>query len=85
MEDLRSYIINYFLDKQDHYDLFVPYSEGNAHSTIKGKTNILSTVNHEKGIFYRIRIPQFLFERLGIKRFILSPEDPLRKQFLEQS
>lgn len=85
MNNLRQYIIQFFLDKQDHYDLFVPYTEGSAHSIITGKTNILSTVNHETGIFYRIRIPNFLFEGLGIKKFILAPEDPLRKELLEEN
>lgn len=85
MNNLRQYIIQFFLDKQDHYDLFVPYTEGSAHSIITGKTNILSTVNHETGIFYRIRIPNFLFEGLGIKKFILAPEDPLRKELLGEN
>lgn len=80
MKNLRNFIINYFLDKQDHYDLFVPYEVGEAHSIIAGKTNIVSSTNHQKGIFYRIRIPSFLFNGLGLTKFILSPDDPIRKE-----
>lgn len=84
MNNLRDFVVQFFLNKQAHYDLFVPYSEGSAHSVVTGKTNILSTVNHETGIFYRIRIPDFLFEGLGIKKFILAPDDPFRKELIEE-
>ncbi len=80
VDDLREYIINYLLEQQDHYDLFVPYEEGEVHSVIAGKTNIMNTVHHEKGIFYRIRIPEFIFNGLGLKNFILSPDDPFREK-----
>lgn len=76
MKNLREFIINYFLEKQSHYDLFIPYEEGTAHSMIASKTNIQSQVNHEKGIFYRIRTPEFIYEKLGLKKYVLSPEDP---------
>jgi GTP-binding protein HflX len=81
MKDLRSFILNHFLDKQNHYDLFVPYEEGNVHSTIMSKSNIIKSYPHEKGIFYRIKIPQFIFKTLGVEHFILSPTDPMRKEF----
>lgn len=74
---LRSHIVEYFLSKQDHYDLFVPYEEGSAHSAIVSKTNIIKTSNHEKGIFYRIRVPDFIFGNLGVQKYILAPNDPL--------
>ncbi len=77
INELRETIINYFLNKQHHYDLFVPYDEGSAHSQLESKTNILSRQNHEKGIFYRVRSPDFIFNALGIQRFILAPNDPL--------
>lgn len=76
MKALRSHIINYFLAKQDHYDLFVPYEDGSAHSAIMSKTNVVSTHNHEKGIFYRIRVPDFIFGNLGVQKYILGPNDP---------
>lgn len=75
MRNLRSHIINYFLEKQDQYDLFVPYDEGAAHSSVASKTNIIKTSNHEKGIFYRVRVPDFIFNQLGLQDFILKPED----------
>lgn len=75
MRNLREYVINYFLSKQDHYDLFVPYEMGDAHSRIRGNANILNTVSHEQGIFYRIRIPDFIFQQLGLSNFILAPAE----------
>jgi GTP-binding protein HflX len=81
IKHLRSFILNHFLDKQNHYDLFVPYEEGNAHSIIISKSNIIKSYPHEKGIFYRIKIPSFIFKALGIEHFILSPTDPMRKEF----
>lgn len=77
MKALRSHIINYFLEKQAHYDLFVPYEDGSAHSAILSKTNVVSTHNHEKGIFYRIRVPDFIFGNLGVQKYILGPNDPM--------
>jgi GTPase len=77
MKKLRDYIINFFLDKQDHYDLFIPYEEGTAHSKVMSKTNIVKTTNHERGIFYRIRVPDFIFHNLGVQKYILSPDDPM--------
>lgn len=80
IKNLREYIINYFLEKQNVYELFIPYEDGGAHSQIQGKTNIISTVNHEKGIFYKIRVPDFIFNQLGINNYILSPDDPTFKE-----
>jgi GTP-binding protein HflX len=75
MEDLRSYIINYFLSQQDHYDLYIPYEIGEAHSKLRANANIINMASHENGIFYRIRIPQFIFTQLGLQNFILAPSD----------
>jgi len=75
MESLREYIINFFLEKQKTYDLFIPYSEGDAISQIMSKTNVISTKNHEKGIYYRVKAPDFIFNPLGLQKFVLSPED----------
>ena len=76
ISDLREYVINYFLSKQDYFDLFVPYSDGDAHSKIRANTNVIKTVNHENGIFYRIKVPDFIFNKLGLNGFILAPTDP---------
>lgn len=81
MKDLRESIINYFLEKQEKYDLFIPYDGGVAHSTVASKTNIVITTNHERGIFYRIRVPDFIFKTLGLQQYVLSPEDPRIKEF----
>lgn len=75
MRNLRKEVINYFLEKQDQYDLFVPYDEGAAHSSVASKTNIIKTSNHEKGIFYRVRVPDFIFNQLGLHEFVLKPEE----------
>lgn len=76
MKSLREYIIEYFLSRQEHYDLFVPYEDGSAHSAVRSKTNVMNTHNHEKGIFYRIRVPEFIFGNLGLHKYILGPNDP---------
>ncbi len=75
MKNLRNHVIEYFLAKQDHYDLFIPYEAGEAHSRIRGNANILNIVSHEQGIFYRIRIPDFIFQQLGLNSFILAPAE----------
>lgn len=75
MSDLRNHIINYFLSLQEHYDLFIPYEAGDAHSRIRGNANILNMTSHEQGIFYRIRIPDFIFNQLGLQNYILAPSD----------
>lgn len=82
IDNLRQYIINYFLDKQGHYDLFIPYEQGQAHAQVQGKANIIKMANHERGIFYRIRIPNFIFNQLGLKQFIMAPDDPLKDELL---
>jgi GTPase len=84
MKSLREFIINYFLDQQKKYDLFIPYDEGQAHSYVASKCNTIKSTNHEKGIFYRIRVPDFIFNRSGLKKFILSPEDPRVKTLLSE-
>ena len=75
MKGLREFIIDYFLAKQDHYDLFIPYDAGEAHSRVRANANIMNTVSHEQGIFYRIRIPDFIFQQLGLNNYILAPSE----------
>ncbi len=75
MKNLRQHVIDYFLSQQDHYDLFIPYEAGEAHSRVRANANILNTVSHEQGIFYRIRIPDFIFQQLGLSSFILAPAE----------
>lgn len=75
MENLREYVINYFLSQQEHYDLFIPYDAGEAHSRIRANANVINTVSHEQGIFYRIRIPDFIFQQLGLSNYILAPAE----------
>lgn len=76
MKALRTHIVEFFLAKQDYYDLFIPYEDGGAHSAVMSKTNVVNTTNHEKGIFYRIRVPDFIFGNLGVQKYILGPNDP---------
>lgn len=77
VDHLRSSIINYFLKQQKTYDLFVRYDAGQAHSIVVSKTNVESTSNLETGIFYRIRVPDFIFGGLGLSQYILSKDDPI--------
>ena len=74
MEKLREDIIEIILRKLEHYDLFVPYQDGEVHSKILNNTNIVKTTNHDQGIFYRIRTPEFVFNRLNIGNFTLGTE-----------
>lgn len=75
VKNLREYVVNYFLSKQDHYDLFLPYEEGVAQARLIANANIINTVHHENGTFYRIRIPDFIFNQLGLNQFVLAPKD----------
>jgi GTP-binding protein HflX len=79
MLDLREFIVNYFLEKQAHFDIFIPYQAGEAQSKVIANANILNTEHHESGTFYRIRIPDFIFNQLGLKEFILAPNADLSK------
>ena len=73
MKNLRDYIIDYFLQKQEVRDLLVPYEDGAAHSNLRSQTNIVETHSLEKGIFYQVRVPGFIFEQLDLKKYCLSP------------
>lgn len=75
IEALREYIIEYFLSEQPLFDLFIPYTDGAAHSTVMANANIMATKNHEQGIYYKIRIPEFIFNQLNLKDFVLGPEE----------
>ncbi len=77
IDELREYIVNFFLEKQNNYDLFIPYDAGAAHSIVVSKTNVISTSNHEKGIYYQVRVPDFIYNPLGLQKFELGPHDPL--------
>jgi GTP-binding protein HflX len=74
VKSLREHVIGYFLDKQDSYDLFIPYQDGNSHSKVLTKTNVRNSHNHEKGIFYRVKIPSSIFNPLGLNKYVLSPD-----------
>lgn len=74
IQNLREYIIEYFLAEQQVSDLFIPYTDGAAHSIVMGNANVIATKNHDSGIYYRIRIPDFIFNQLKLKQFVLAPE-----------
>jgi GTP-binding protein HflX len=78
MLDLREYVINYFLDKQDYHDLFIPYEDGDAQSKVIANSNVLNQEHHETGTFFRIRIPGFIFDQLGLKGYILAPDQKIK-------
>ncbi|MCY4643931.1 MAG: GTPase HflX [Bacteriovoracales bacterium] len=73
MISLRKKILSYFLEKQTIYELFVPYEEGEAHSKISFQSNILTTIHHETGIFYKIRTPDYIFDSMGLHEFQTAP------------
>ena len=77
--------MNYFLEKQNKYDLFVPYDAGAAHSVIASKTNIVKTQNLEKGIYYKVRVPDFIFNPLDLDNFLLGPKDPILEEIIEEA
>lgn len=74
IKSLREHITNFFLSKQEHYDLFIPYEDGDAHSRVRGNTNIIKMTSHEQGIFYRIRVPDFIFKNLSLNSYVLAPD-----------
>ncbi|AYF43471.1 GTP-binding protein HflX [Halobacteriovorax sp. BALOs_7] len=80
IDNLRQYVVDYFLEKQNNYDLFIPYDAGAAHSIVVSKTNVIKTTNHEKGIYYQVRVPDFIYNPLGLQKFELGPHDPLLKE-----
>ncbi|MBF0208373.1 MAG: 50S ribosome-binding GTPase [Oligoflexia bacterium] len=82
MKKLRDFIINFFLSKQNHYDLFIPYQDGQAHAEVLGKTNVMSQVTHQDGIFYRIRVPDFILQNLSLGKYIMA-DDSVLKKFLD--
>jgi GTP-binding protein HflX len=75
MDSLRQSIIDHFLAQQTPLDIFVPYEDGQTHSIVMGKTNVLITRNHETGIYYRIRVPEFILNSLDLKRFQIGPTE----------
>ena len=78
---VRQTIIDYYLAQQEHYDLFIPYAEGLPHQMIKQYANIVGRQEHETGIFYRIRTPQNMFNKMKLAPFVLGPQDPRRQQW----
>lgn len=74
VDALRSHIINFFLEKQQSYELFIPYEQGQAHAKVLAKTNVRKVSHHENGTFYQIKVPDFLFDGLNLKEFVLGPE-----------
>lgn len=80
MKELRKYIIEYFLDQQQHYDLFIPYDLGELHARLQANANIMNTGHLNDGIFYRIKIPKFLFNQLGVGEYILAPNSAVYDQ-----
>jgi len=75
IKNLRNHIINFFLSQQDHYDLFIPYEDGESQSKLRANANIIKMTSHEQGIFYRIRIPNFIFKNLGLNQYVLAPHE----------
>lgn len=69
MVNLKASIVQFFLDKQKHYEVFIPYQDGGAHSRIVSKTNIMSQENHDKGIFYKVCVPSFIWDNLALQEF----------------
>lgn len=71
--NLRDFIIEYFLSQQNTYEVFIPYGDGAGHSIISSKTNVLSSSHLEEGIFYKIRIPAFIYESLQLFKYQTAP------------
>ena len=75
MSKLREFIMDKLLEDQEYYDLFIPYEKGDLHSQIMSKSNIVEQSYHKDGIFYRVKIPDFMFGQLGIEKYILGPHE----------
>ncbi len=74
IEKLREHIVNYFLDQQQSYELFVPYVNGETHAKVLANTNVNKTTHYDNGTFYKVRVPEFLFEGLNLHPFVLGPK-----------
>jgi len=85
IKQLRAFIVDYFLSKQTAYDLFVPYEFGEHHSSLRANTNIVQCLTHEKGIYYKVRTQEAIFNTLGVKRYLLAPEDPFIEELKKAS
>lgn len=83
MNELRTFLINHFLNKQQHYDLFVPYEKGEIHSRVHGSTNVMADHPYESGIFYRVKIPDWMFFSLGLAPYLLAPGQELYAEWEE--
>lgn len=70
--NLKQHIVDFFLSTQPIYEIFVPYQDSKAHSTVRANTNIMNEVHHEEGIFYKFKTADFLFEKLNLQRFLTS-------------
>ena len=75
MKNLREFLIEYFLRQLPSRDLFIPYEASQAHSSLASTVSILERHPLEKGMYYKIRAPDFLFSPLGLHQFLLSPEE----------
>lgn len=84
INDLRKKIIHFFLEDQNFYDLFIPYTAGGIHYTVEAETNVLKRINHEKGIYYRVKTLPEIFSQQQFAKFLLAPQDPMIKK-LDQS
>ncbi len=73
IKHLREFIIEYFLSQQSTYELFIPYGDGVGHSVVSSKTNIVHTSHLEEGIFYKVRIPEFIYESLQLFKYQTAP------------
>ena len=80
VKNLRKHIIDYFLADQETIDLFVPYEDGESHSIIAAKMNLIKSIHHEKGIYYRIKAPDFIFKPTPLNKYILAANDPIKDQ-----
>jgi GTP-binding protein HflX len=69
VENLRRHIIDYFLSKQHSYELFIPYEEGHAHAKVLAKTNVNKVTHHETGTFYKVKVPEFIFNGLNLSSY----------------
>jgi GTP-binding protein HflX len=78
MKNLKQKILEFFLSQQEVIDLFIPFENGKDHAKILSQTNITHSHCLEKGIYYKLRVPQGQLEKLQLHPYRLSSEEMIK-------
>jgi GTPase len=85
MINLRDKILEVYLAQQNLYDLYIPYEKSQEHSKVYSFTNIQKVTHHEKGTYYQVRTPEFIYSSLQLQSYNLQENENLRNEFVKIS